>query len=334
MRYIALAALTAVLPVLQAQGPVEIRQATMRGQGGPNGKCTIEVRVDMAAEVDVYGDSGRLRTLAGQPATWTRMECSGPLPYNMADFRFRGIDGRGDVRLVQDPRNNNGMAVIRIDDPRSGSEGYTFDLEWAGGSGDGPTGGFRGGFNTPGGGGGGGRRPDRGMPAERAIDICRTEVRERAAREYNMRGIDITGINAEPNFGRGSSRVAGTFADRAMPNRRGGGYRFTCDIDPNAGQVRAIEILRPDGSVLRPGNQPGGFDPRAVRECQDAVVARVSRDGYRNPNFTSTGMDPNRNAWISGTLTASRGPVADNFDFGCQMDPGRGTVRNVQVNRR
>ena len=127
---------------LQAQSPEQIRQATMRGSRGTSGKCTIEVRVDIAAEVDVYGDSGRLRTLAGQPATWTRIECTDALPYRMSDFRFKGIDGRGNVQLVQDPRNANGMATVRIDDPKSGSEGYTFDIEWSGASGGPPTGGF------------------------------------------------------------------------------------------------------------------------------------------------------------------------------------------------
>ena len=110
-----LAIFTVVLAA-QAQVSDQVRRATISGSGGTSGKCTIEVRVDMTAEVDVYGDSGRLRTLAGQPATWTRMECNNPLPYRMTDFRFRGIDGRGTQQLVQDPRNNNSIAVIRIED--------------------------------------------------------------------------------------------------------------------------------------------------------------------------------------------------------------------------
>ena len=129
--------LLAAVCASQAQGPDSVRRATINGSRGTSGKCTIEVRVDIAAEVDISGDSGRLRTIAGQPATWTRMECSDPLPSQMSDFRFKGVDGRGQMRLVQDPRNNNSVAVIRIDDPKSGSEGYTFDIEWSGGGGDG-----------------------------------------------------------------------------------------------------------------------------------------------------------------------------------------------------
>jgi hypothetical protein len=47
----------------------------------------------------------------------------------MADFRFKGIDGRGSQTLVRDPQSG-GAAVVRIEDPQSGSEGYTFDLIW------------------------------------------------------------------------------------------------------------------------------------------------------------------------------------------------------------
>ncbi len=136
--------LTVFTVVLAAQAQVsdQVRRATVGGVGGASGKCTIEVRVDMMAEVDVYGDSGRLRTLAGQPAAWSRLECTNPLPYRMTDFRFRGIEGRGTQRLVQDPRSNNSIAVIRIEDSRGGSERYLFEIEWSGGSGGSATNGF------------------------------------------------------------------------------------------------------------------------------------------------------------------------------------------------
>lgn len=110
----------------------DVRRASLTGTRGDQGKCTIEVEVDGTAEVEVYGDTGRIRTLAGQPAVWRRMECSDPVPRNPTDFRFKGIDGRGQVALIRDPRSNRGIAVVRIDDPKSGREGYTFDLEWSG----------------------------------------------------------------------------------------------------------------------------------------------------------------------------------------------------------
>ena len=55
------------------------RQATMTGGGSPErGKCTIEVVVDGAAEVEVRGDSAVLRNLSGQPPQWRRFECRRP----------------------------------------------------------------------------------------------------------------------------------------------------------------------------------------------------------------------------------------------------------------
>ena len=122
-------------------GAVETRRADVRGGGG-SGKCTIEVVVDGVAEVEVRGDTARLRTLAGVPATWRRFVCNEVMPPNPVDFRFHGIDGRGRQELVRDP-GRGGVVVVRIEDPKSGSEGYTFDLEWRGGGGGGNFGGGR-----------------------------------------------------------------------------------------------------------------------------------------------------------------------------------------------
>jgi hypothetical protein len=129
--------------------------ATFRAQirgGGDHGKCTIEVDVDGVAEIEIQGDQGRMRTLSGNPAGWRRMECNQPLPQNPQGFRFSGVDGRGRQTLLRDPSSNRGTAVIRIEDPQGGREGYTFDIEWGGGfRGDG------GGFDR-----GGDRGGDRG----------------------------------------------------------------------------------------------------------------------------------------------------------------------------
>ncbi len=116
-------------------GAADVRtmRANITGGPGNSGKCTIEVNVDQVALVEITGDQGRLITEQGQPSEWRRMVCTSPLPRNMADFRFTGVDGRGRQQLVNDPRNNRGVAVIRIEDPKSGREGYTFDIEWSGG---------------------------------------------------------------------------------------------------------------------------------------------------------------------------------------------------------
>jgi hypothetical protein len=50
-------------------------------------------------------------------------------------FSLQGIDGRGRQQLVRDPRNNRGTAVVRIEDPKGASGGYTGDIMWWGGNG-------------------------------------------------------------------------------------------------------------------------------------------------------------------------------------------------------
>jgi hypothetical protein len=127
--------LTGLCVFAQRGDRAESRRADIRG-GGDHGKCTIEVVVDDVAEVAIRGDSAELRTLSGQQAEWRRFVCNQPLPMNPTEFRFTGIDGRGRQTLVREP-GRGGPAVIRIEDPQSGREGYTFDVEWRGDAGGG-----------------------------------------------------------------------------------------------------------------------------------------------------------------------------------------------------
>ncbi|HWZ33147.1 MAG TPA: hypothetical protein VNX18_17515 [Bryobacteraceae bacterium] len=124
-RFLYLIAGFASVVTLQAQP----RRAEITGGGGDRGKCTIEVVVDGAAEVEVRGDTAVLRNLQGQTPQWRRFVCNSPMPPNPAEFRFAGVDGRGRQELVRPPQNG-GPAVVRIEDPDNGSEGYTFDLFW------------------------------------------------------------------------------------------------------------------------------------------------------------------------------------------------------------
>lgn len=129
-----LTALAAALGNVWAQpnAPRPFR-ATIGGPRGDVGRCVVEVNVDGVATVEVFGEEGRLNTLAGQPAEWRRMICNGPLPSNPAEFRFKAAGGRGKQLLERDPRENRGVAVVRIEDPKAGRDNYVFELEWRGG---------------------------------------------------------------------------------------------------------------------------------------------------------------------------------------------------------
>ena len=63
------------------------RTASFLGGGSPDrGKCTIEVVVDTAAEVEIRGNRAILRNIAGQPPQWRRFECTGALPREPGRF--------------------------------------------------------------------------------------------------------------------------------------------------------------------------------------------------------------------------------------------------------
>ena len=110
------------------------RRAAIVGRGNPNGgQCTVEVVVDGAAEVEIRGADATLRNLSGQAPQWRRFECTSALPANSGDFRFAGINGRGNQELVRDPRNG-GTALIRIDDSKGGADTYVFQVAWGGGA--------------------------------------------------------------------------------------------------------------------------------------------------------------------------------------------------------
>jgi len=126
--FVTAAAFAAFSGTMTAQN--QTRRMTSVGGGAPDrGKCTIEVVVDGAAEVEIRGETATLRNLSGAAPQWRRFECTGPLPSNPGNFRFTGVDGRGRQQLIHDPRSG-GSALVRIDDPDGGSEGYTFDITW------------------------------------------------------------------------------------------------------------------------------------------------------------------------------------------------------------
>jgi len=331
------------------------RRAQIVGGGNPDrGKCTIEVVIDGAAEVEIRGDTANLRNLSGQPPQWRRFECSGPMPANAANFRFAGVDGRGRQELVRDPRNG-GVAVIRLEDPQGGSEGYTFDVFW-GGSGNFPAGDprYTNDRNPPGGDryppnvdrnpAGGDRYPpnvdrggDRGggrwqpgygrrMPADEAIRVCQESVQQQAEQRLQTRQLAFQRVTIDDNPGR-NDWVIGTFEVRRY--NRDERYKFSCSVDFDSGRVRSAQFEPADGG----GNRPD--DRGAFQACQRSVEQRLRRDGYRNPNFDAMRYDNRRgrNDWIVGSVRTDGRFGGQSFDFVCSTNDN-GSVRVVDVTRR
>jgi hypothetical protein len=257
--------------------PATAQQATRRADitgNAVDGKCTIEVVVDGAAEVEVQGNVGRLRNLGGQQPTWSRFVCNGRMPANPQDFRFRGIDGRGSVQLLQDPRQNGGRIVFRIDDPQGGREGYTVDLEWRG-SNEGQWSSQDGrrwlGPDSRGNDGGqgqrdpadrwgaGGPRDDRGADANRdrrfydeggrwnaegaaqAIRMCQAEVASRIRRDGFR---DVTFQSVVPDNNPGRNDFVNGLATARRGRSRSADYQFSCSVDLGSGRVRSAQVTR------------------------------------------------------------------------------------------
>jgi len=310
------------------------RRATIVGGGDrDHGKCTIEVVVDGAADVEIRGDQGVVRNLSGQPAQWRRFECTGPVPSNAADFRFTGVDGRGRQELMRDPRNG-GAAVVRIEDPQGGSEGYTFDLTWGGNYGGGNYGNDRR-NDQP------GYPPDnrqggrfRRFTTEQAVGVCQDAVRQQARTRFRGRDVEFRDTRIDDNPGRNDWVVG--MVDVVHGNGPEEHLRFSCSVNFDNGQVRSVQLDPMGGGAYRPGNGDRGDTQRAVNRCQDAVRSRVQRDGYDRVEFQSIRMDdqPGRNDWVIGSVRGDRGRGADSFNFSCSVNLRDGDVRSVDVTRR
>lgn len=311
---LALSAATALIAPVCAQ--TATRRATFTGgSGNDTGKCTIEVYVDGAADVEVRGELGTLRTLSGNPAQWRRFECSGPMPTNPGDFRFSGIDGRGRQELVENPQRGRGVAIVRIQDPDGGAEGYTFDLEWRGA-----------GFGSTARSSAG---PDRGVSSDAAVRACQNAVRERANQQYGLRDIDFGNLNADDNPGRNDT-ITGSFDVRRGNNLNA--YRFSCGVDLANGRVRAVNISQARGTTI--AGRHTGWD-QSTSACQRAAEQRIERDGYRNVEFSWLNAD-NRSDRISGIARAQQRNTGRAYDFNirCSVKSNNGDVRLEQVSRR
>jgi hypothetical protein len=282
--------------------------------------------VDETVEIEIRGDEAFMRNLGGNPPQWRRFVCNSVMPRNPSGFRFAGVDGRGRQELVRDPRDG-GPAVVRIDDPKAGSEGYTFDIFWSGGEGypTGPGAGYPGG-GYPGGGYPGGNRFTR----EQAVRICQDAIRQQAADRFRSRDVVFRRTEMDEQPGRNDWVVG------AISVRRGEGreeaYRFSCSVNFDSGRVRSAQIED------RPDYQDGGgsSNRRAIENCQRAVEQRLLRDGYDQVDFRSINVDgrPGREERIVGDARASGRNRPDAFDFSCSVDFDSGNVRSVDVRRR
>ncbi len=338
--------------VYHAAAQEEGRQAVITNRPGTP-KCTIEVEVDVVADVEIRGTMARLHTLGGSPATWRRFECNQPMPANPANFHFRGIDGRGRQTLIGDPANS-GVAVVRIEDPKSGREGYTFDMEWQGsrgGVGNVPPYQQPGNQPPPPGPPPGGDRDrgdrdrdggrDRDHDGDRdhrfGPDEAMHQCGDAAEHQLRDKGYSDTRVIESKVDGDGDR---GDWIYGKIIARRGPGtetFGFACSVDFPARRIGSVNV-RPsnDGYYGGDGDHNRFTRERALRACREAVQDRLSHDGYTDFDVRRLDLDdrPGNHDWIVGGIAARRGGYRDDFEFSCSVDFDGGRIRSINVNRR
>ena len=233
---------------LAQRGTVNINPRITGGGDSSSGKCIVRIMVDNTVNVRIGNGQILVDTVEGQPSRNDGSECTSMLRNgrNLSDFRFRGIDGRGEVRLASDPRQDQrGEAVISIRDSKGGDEGYTFEVSWQGDNGNSNTGGgFFGGNNNNNGVYNNNGRNNNGKNNnvagyDRAVTSCMERVRSQIQRDYNVNNVNFDNVNANDNSG-GRDRISGT----ARSGNSNDQYRYSCQGNLNNGNIRSISVSR------------------------------------------------------------------------------------------
>ncbi len=97
------------------------------------GRLQWSGRVDQEVVVSCAGGQCASQAAVGSPVMREQVKFSSPLPRREVPVRLERVDGRGDVRLLEQPLEANGYtARVQIRDPQPGPAQYSFALAWPG----------------------------------------------------------------------------------------------------------------------------------------------------------------------------------------------------------
>lgn len=111
------------------------------GFGGrrPGGSVTWSGTVDETTIVTLHGSDVRTQVVSGKSSGDANVQVAGRLPDRPMRLVLRRRQGRGEIRIVQQPNpRNNFTGRVRIHDPQAGSSFYSFVLVWRRAPGAGP----------------------------------------------------------------------------------------------------------------------------------------------------------------------------------------------------
>jgi hypothetical protein len=87
--------------------------------------------VDDTVEVTIRGRRADTVTVSGRAYRDGRTRFSGRVGRDSGRARVSKDEGRGRIRVVQQPsRRNNYTTIIRIEDSKGGADRYAFTVEW------------------------------------------------------------------------------------------------------------------------------------------------------------------------------------------------------------
>lgn len=102
------------------------------GGEGKTDRLSWTGRVDEKATISCRARACSSTAEQGAPVAAERFKFSRPLPERDVDVRLEDRDGRGEIRLIEQPRRqNNYTARVEIRDPQPGAAEYSFALAWS-----------------------------------------------------------------------------------------------------------------------------------------------------------------------------------------------------------
>lgn len=101
------------------------------GGSGTTGTASWSGRVDDRANIIIRGGNIRSEDVSGTGLQVSYKNMNGSLPRRATTVSATKRNGRGDVRVIQQPsRSNDYTAIIQIADSRGGSDNYNVDISW------------------------------------------------------------------------------------------------------------------------------------------------------------------------------------------------------------
>lgn len=101
------------------------------GGSGTPGTASWSGRVDDKANIIIRGGTIRSEDVSATGLQVNYQNMNGNLPRRATTVSATRREGRGDVRVIQQPsRSNDFTAIIQITDPRGGSDNYTVEISW------------------------------------------------------------------------------------------------------------------------------------------------------------------------------------------------------------